>query len=87
MQFYYNGSPTLYTITVPDGYYTLQQLIDTLHILFETATGDVGTLNLSIVNYKIYFEIKATKTMRFIIYTNSQTPLNDLYLSLGLVFT
>jgi len=23
MQFYYHGSPTLYNITVPDGYYTL----------------------------------------------------------------
>jgi hypothetical protein len=84
MQFYYNGFATLYSIVFPNGYYTLQQLIDTLHILFETATGVSSPVIFTIEGYFIKFEVKATKTLQLIAYTGANLSNIDLYLSLGL---
>jgi hypothetical protein len=61
----------MFTVTIPDGYYNLLQLCDTISQLITTAVSFPQAVTLTIVGYYISFFVKANKNFRFIAFTGA----------------
>ncbi len=71
LQFFYHTVPTMFTVIIPNGYYSLQQLCDTISTLIITAVSHPFAVTLSIVGYTIEFFVASNRDFRFIAFTGA----------------